>query len=222
MSKKQKNAGRRSESLTGGSGDVASYSDALEHLYAVFAKYSGPRDLGGCPCCTTEEHSKILVSKTLRELASDELEEYARKALTTWGTLNDYKYFLPRVMELALQDSFSYCAEMMLEKLSYGGFPEWERVERQAVMGVLRSSWCDAINAMDTKIADAILCSVGSLVKDVSVLLDDADRVNLDFRSEYAAYCGDPMKRTLSNSFWKRGSCSYEQVLDWAYPAPTL
>jgi hypothetical protein len=72
----------------------------IERLYQLFSRYKCPRQLEGCPCCTTAEEAQPLVRKPLRTIAAPELEHYASKALTTWGTLDDYKYFLPRILEL--------------------------------------------------------------------------------------------------------------------------
>lgn len=221
MSKGPESASAKPATTVSDPEDVASYQKALECLYNVFSRYGRPQNFEGCPCCTTEEHSRMLVGRPLRELSSDELEEYARKALTTWGTLNDYKYFLPRVMELTLAGSFSYCTEMMLEKLSYGQFPDWERVERQAVVQVLRSAWRDAVGEMNVELADAILCSVSAIVENISFFLDDADQKGPEFKDEYVVQCGNAIKRKLGNSFWKRDSSNYQRVLDWVYPAAT-
>ena len=193
----------------------------IESLYNVFSRHGCPSRLEGCPCCTSPAEAQPLVAKQLRLLTAPELEHYAFKALTTWGTLDDYKYFLPRILELTEDGSLLCDVEVTLRKLDYGGFCDWSPDERLAVHGCVFGVWREAVGALDTDRADAWLCGAAPALADVAAFLDYADAAAPDFKAAYAANHSDQTKRTLLNSFWDRSTPSYQQVLTWLYPKAT-
>jgi hypothetical protein len=195
--------------------------EEIERVYNVFSRYSRPTQLEGCPCCTSPAESQSLVSKPLRALTAPELERYAFKALSTWGTLNDYRYFLPRILELTEDGSLLCDAEITLRKLHYGGFQDWPPDERQAVRDYVFGVWREAVHASDTYRADAFLCGADPALADLSSLLDYADTAAPDFKSAYAAEHSNQTKRKLLNSSWERDTPPYQQVLSWLYPNST-
>jgi hypothetical protein len=71
---------------------------SIEGLYKAFASYPLAEVIEGCPCCTTESQQTQIHAKPLRELSIDNLDDFARKALTTWGSADDLKHFLPRLL----------------------------------------------------------------------------------------------------------------------------
>lgn len=192
--------------------------EEIGRLYAVFSRYGCPDQLEGCPCCTSSTTARPLVRKPLRALTAPELEHYAFKALTTWGTLNDYKYFIPRILELTEDGSLLCDTEITLRKLDYGGFRTWPADEQQAVRDFIFAAWREAVQSLDTDRADAFLCGAAPALADVAPLLDYADRVAPEFKSAYAAERSNQTKRKLLNSFWDRDTPPYQQVLSWLYP----
>ena len=98
--------------------------EAVERLYEVFARYPLITPVTGCPCCTTPADYAMLASKPLRQLTAKDLRKYATKALTTWGDVNDFRHFLPRLFELIFFDNFSIDvdAESLFRKLPYGKY----------------------------------------------------------------------------------------------------
>jgi hypothetical protein len=87
-----------------------------------------------CPCCVTDEHKRQLFSKPLRELAPEDLQRFASDSLWTWGTLHDFKHFLPRIFEIfATHPTWLLDIETIASKLPYSDFNEWPPHEREAV-----------------------------------------------------------------------------------------
>jgi len=118
------------------------WREKLEHLYRVFSRYPLPEQIPGCPCCVGEEDQQKLHSQSLRELSDDDLGLYATKAMTTWGGVDDYRHFLPRLFELSLTTAHGYLgldADMIGGKLGYGDFSSWPEAERRAVEELLDS-----------------------------------------------------------------------------------
>ncbi len=96
--------------------EETAFKESVERLYQVFAKYPLREDTGMCPCCHDPEDRKRLHAKPLRELSPEDLEPYTWSALLTWGDVEDFKHFLPRLFE-----TISDCeaeVEVLLEKLN--------------------------------------------------------------------------------------------------------
>jgi hypothetical protein len=196
-------------------------SEKIERLYNIFSRYRCPRQLEGCPCCTSTDETKPLIHKSLRAIAAPELEHYASKALTTWGSLDDYKYFIPRILELTDDGSLLCDTEITLGKFAYGNFRDWPADEQQAIHDFITSAWQDGVRTADLYHADAILCGAAPLLDDVSPLLDYADAFAPEFRFAYAAEHSNQTKRKLLNSFWDDSAPNYQRVLSWLYPNTT-
>ena len=194
----------------------------IERLYEVFSRYPCPKHLEGCPCCTSAEAGELLVRTPLRRIPAPDLEHYAFKALSTWGTLDDYKYFIPRILELTEDGSLLCDTEITLGKLPYGNFRDWPSDEQEAIRDVITAVWLEKVRASDLDGADALLCGAARVFDDISWLLDAADTVAPSFKGEYAAECSNQTKRKLLNSFWDRSTPNYERVLSWLYPGTTI
>ena len=80
--------------------------ESIEQLYTAFADIPRPRHIDGCPCCITECEIETLLTRDLREIAPEELSTYASCALLTVGSVDDYLYYLPRILHLHAMDEF--------------------------------------------------------------------------------------------------------------------
>lgn len=193
----------------------------LSRLYQVFSRYRRPTSLRGCPCCTDEETSRALIRGSLRDLSASALSHYAFKALTTWGTLDDYRYFLPRILELTSTGELDCDTEVTLGKLGYADWSLWPDDEQQAVRSFVSALWCETIRSGKAWQADAILCGIARSMSDISSFLALADSVDPFFRDIYRHKHSRADKRKLTNSFWQHSLPSYEQALTWVYASGT-
>ncbi|MCI5058197.1 MAG: hypothetical protein MRY83_18945 [Flavobacteriales bacterium] len=112
--------------------------ESISNLYNVFAKYTGNEKIEGCPCCVSEEDKLALHAKPLKRLTNQDLLNYAFKAMTTWGTEDDYKHFLPRICELNAT-GLSYDEDLLIDKLWYGKWLTWPSEEIDAIRIFLRA-----------------------------------------------------------------------------------
>lgn len=113
---------------------------ALEALYVTFNCYQG-QHFEGCPHCVSFEDSAALRRAPLRRLGR-ELDRYLFKALTTWGTEDDFKHFLPRLLELYASSSDSW---LLCDKLGYARWRSWPDAEKRAVENYLMTVWREAL-----------------------------------------------------------------------------
>jgi hypothetical protein len=98
---------------------------ARQRLAAAFAAYPARHPVAGCPCCVTAEDQQAL--------AGGDLGRFSAKALTTWGAVEDFKHFLPRLLDFDLDRS--------LNKLAYADWRQWPQPEQQAVEEYLVALW---------------------------------------------------------------------------------
>ncbi|GGJ38590.1 hypothetical protein [Deinococcus roseus] len=111
--------------------------EALEKVYQVFQNDTLHDRVEGCPCCVKNgDHARIR-SKPLRFLEAEDLSRYAFKAMTTWGSEEDFRHFLPRLLELHVQKGNL----LPLYKLSYAHWTSWSEEEQESVRAVLLLWW---------------------------------------------------------------------------------
>jgi hypothetical protein len=120
----------------------------VSQLYRLFKSYRLGNDFTGCEDCVSTTDSTRLASIPLHELTIAHLDQYAFKAMTTWGRERHFKHFLPRLLELAFEDylGFSF-PEVLLGKLAYAKWTAWPVPEREAVRNFLDSFWLHQLHS---------------------------------------------------------------------------
>lgn len=116
--------------------------ETVAELYRVFGSCRLGDDFAGCSCCVPGEESKRLRRMPLHSLGVADLNRYAFKAMTTWGDARHFKHFLPRLLELSLDEfpRFDF-PETLMGKLALTEWTTWPPRERAAVHGFLRAFW---------------------------------------------------------------------------------
>jgi hypothetical protein len=201
---------------------------AIEQLYTVFANYRPSAIPQFCSHCVTAEEDALLRSRPLRELTGKELARYSWKALSTWGTVEQFKYLLPRLFELISTESWPDCPQVLFLKPRRGGFVSWPDDEREAVLQFCEALWLQSLShhpVMDTipafpSISDC-LCSIAQIVDDLRPMLQawEHDRsytatMNLlGFADENASTLRE--QRRLTDAFWGDRAEQMQQVADW-------
>jgi hypothetical protein len=124
-------------------GMPAELQEAIDNCYAVFAFYRPPRRLEAPPYRDPAAILDTLSSAPLRNLTADQLGPYAFWAMTTVGDVDDYRHFLPRILELAISDNSHPGIDppAIAGKLRYAGCPTWPDKERAAVQAIFAKAW---------------------------------------------------------------------------------
>uniref|UniRef100_B8HWE9 Uncharacterized protein n=1 Tax=Cyanothece sp. (strain PCC 7425 / ATCC 29141) TaxID=395961 RepID=B8HWE9_CYAP4 len=76
---------------------------AIRDLYAAFSHVERPVEVDACPCCISLEELEAIQTKPLGELTTDDLYNYSHNALLNVGNEEDFRYFLPRILEILAQ-----------------------------------------------------------------------------------------------------------------------
>lgn len=113
----------------------------IEAVYAQFAQYRLWQLPDACPCCITPEENATLWTVALRELTDEQLQLYAFKAMTTWGSAVDFQHFLPRLLELITYPESKIDKDAFLGKMEMAGWATWPIGEQATVQRMLLEWW---------------------------------------------------------------------------------
>jgi hypothetical protein len=201
-------------------------AEAIHGLYAAFKPYKQDEHLIGCDHCTTDRDHANIHWTPLKQLSGPALSRFGFKAMTTWGTVNNYRHFLPRLFELLVSRQLDTDDEIVFHKLTYGHWITWPTAERQAVDRFLHAYWADAIQQYPhIPSINTVICSIAQAMDDVGPLLDawpistscpaarhfadfvDLSSINLAKRS--------PMITGLQNAFWSEREPQRRMVERW-------
>jgi hypothetical protein len=115
---------------------------AIEGLYATFARYPRPERIEYSPCgCTKPEEVAPLLAAPLRALRFADLGNYCFSAMTTQGSVDDFRHFLPGLFQGAAEEEFAYNIEILFGKLSYAKWLAWPKEEIAGVRAYLSAIW---------------------------------------------------------------------------------
>lgn len=146
----------------------ARISKALEAVYRNFAAAT-PAVIEGCPCCLSKRGVDILVTSPLRALTGDELWSYVSGVFLTVGSERDFRYLLPRILDIAINDPVhSNDPEIVLGKLALANWHSWPAKEREAIEALI-DGWFERALSGDLAAtadgffgweAEAVLCGI--------------------------------------------------------------
>ncbi|HWU00763.1 MAG TPA: hypothetical protein VN229_24205 [Terriglobales bacterium] len=191
---------------------------ALQNVYDVFSAAPKPDLIGGCPCCITESEACGLLAAPLRNLTSDQLCDYAASVLLTVGSEEDFRYFLPRLLELSIHDEFTWPdREVLFGKLHLAEWQDWPAIERQAIERLALAAFEDDLASGDIYQIDSWLCTAAHShlpLQPFLTRLEQPDQVMacqglFDWNADYL-----PSGR-LRNAFWPENSRAMQEVVHW-------
>lgn len=122
------------------SNPATSIDAAIDQLYRVFAAYPQPPRSQVSPWAgIAESEIQKLYRAPLGKLGEDDLETYARRALSVWGDASEFRHYLPRILDLIARGRRGWLdADLFLGKLEQAGWKSWPAVEKAAIERYLR------------------------------------------------------------------------------------
>jgi hypothetical protein len=120
---------------------------ALARCYAAFASVPRPRTLSASPLRDADGLLATLTSRPLRELSAEEIGPYSGWAITTVGSERDYRYFLPRILELAVTSPVWIGSEppVIADRVGMADWRGWPDEQQQAVLRFFLAAFQTAI-----------------------------------------------------------------------------
>jgi hypothetical protein len=123
---------------------------------AVYRAFSGavPARIEGCPCCIEARGTDILLTTPLRELSGEQLWPYVSGVFLTVGGEEDFRYLLPRILEISVSDPRNANdPEIVLGKLALADWRSWAEGEQQALEDYI-DAWFERALERDVEDAD--------------------------------------------------------------------
>jgi hypothetical protein len=203
---------------------------AIERLYSVFQNYPLPATTNPCLCCHSIEEERPLYSRPLRNLGPEDLLQYSNDALLTWGGVNEFRHFLPRIFQLAVSAETSGLAdgEIIFGKLYHGEWRTWPREEQEMIETFLLAVWQAALAeppSEDLNLGPEVetwLCCLAQAGGELSLYLNEwLDSVSPTAVWNLAALIyrtGMPHPRpTGIGAFWEGHMDQATQVSEWLH-----
>ena len=210
-------------------------SAAIKTLYRVFEKYPLALKMDGSPYTIEEGDDRVFHRVALWNLTSEDLQKFAYRALTTWGTEDDFKHFLPRLLELmATDEEWLPNHEMMGGKLHYAEWLSWPEDEVSAIRSFLQAWWIDALSKPVQKFdsCDNLGPILGVFAQaDIDLKpyieawradqsLNSAFHLTLFYQQGIAPFVKPSGQIELS--WWKQRESQKTQLMEWLFDARTI
>lgn len=126
--------------------------------------------------------------------------------MTTVGDEDDFRHFLPRILELLLTGELSeeVDPEIVLGKLAYANWTTWLPAEQAAVRAALEQIWQRHRQSPE---AENYLCGIARAEPDITPYLNAWEpEAALDFKTDPETKC---------TGFWEDAETQWRQVLAW-------
>jgi hypothetical protein len=149
-------------------------AETIDRLYRVFATVPRPPAIEYCDCCFTAAESRALLQAVpVRDLPVEALRPYADLVLLTVGDVADYRYFLPRLLEIGFAGDFCWPdLEPLVGRLAHATWLSWSDTEVRAVRDVLMAEWASTLASdPDAADIDSVLCAIGSAEEELGPYL---------------------------------------------------
>lgn len=206
--------------------DTAGLNEAIERLYSIFGRYPLRARIDSCPCCRGPHETQHLHTKALKDLTTDDLGLYAFRAMTTVGDADDFRHFLPRILELVLSAEFPVDREVVLGKLRFAKWTEWPADESRGVRTYLAELWIWA-RRQPPDPYPYISAEIGSWLCAIAMAEDDLGPYLEAWAGDGAQEAQANLSRFISDErhalegakspapFWEEAPHQWQQVKTW-------
>lgn len=195
---------------------MVSITSAIEDLYRAFGEVPKPEIIHACPCCMTADEVEILLKKPLRELTSEDLSSFASSALLTVGDIPDYLYYLPRILEISIQDEMFYpCIEISGDKIRMTEPSTWPSSRLNAVIAFFQAAIDEMIVSEKYYSIDEWMCCIAALTVDMRPFLDQIESNEGAVLEYFDANAKCLPNGKLCNPFWEEPRPGHDEIVNW-------
>lgn len=200
--------------------NVSKLEQTIDRLYTVFADVPKPRRIDGCPCCIEEKNIGVLLSSPLRLLTPDELSAYAASAFLTVGTVADYLYFLPRILEISIRACWWPDIEVTGRAVAATEPRSWSRSRRSALLGFLHAVIDGAVASGEHYQLDGWLCGIARMGLDVRPFLGQVAKSPVAVLAYFEVNATCLRQNKLCNPFWELPCDGHDAIVKWFKSEP--
>lgn len=191
---------------------------AIDGLYAAFAAVARPKTIDGCRCCIDDAGVATLLTKPLREITERELSSYAASALLTVGTPADYRYYLPRILELNVRcGGWWPDIEVIGRAMFQAQWFDWTEKERVAIEHFFQMRIEDLILEKLYFELDGYICGAARARVPVAPLLTRIASSVEAVLGFYQQNANELPEQKLANAFWEEEQEAARPVIHWFF-----
>lgn len=192
----------------------------IDEAYEAFSGYLRPVSVHASPERNPAEILEDLTSAPLRELGEKALGPYSSRAMTTAGDLEDYKHFLPRILELSLTNGGQpgLEPELVSSKLDHAAWRRWPVAEQAAIENFFMAAWAKArLLHPDAEDASRWLCGIALLGLDLEGALDGwLESMTPASALQLAKFLMEQQDLPKGTGFWEEVDITRRRlVVDW-------
>ena len=148
--------------------------EAIDELYTAFSRVPKPQHIDGCECCADQDDLRRLLSFHVREIPPDVLSPYAASALLTVGSVDDYKFFIPRILHVhVLDDTFWPDQEITGRAIAKTDVPDWPESQRNALTTFFANVVRHSLHPDRHHQIDSWLCTIALIGLDTAPYLSN-------------------------------------------------
>ncbi|MBO9698735.1 MAG: hypothetical protein J7604_00930 [Sporocytophaga sp.] len=152
--------------------------DIVSNSYRIFKRYKATIPLDACTaCCLTKNQESELVTLSVHDIPFKLLYDYNTAAKTEKPSIEEFKHFLPRLLELTSELKFlHHSAELVLSQFQYYDKSEWTYEENELIknFGQVFFSKCLTIYPIpELESIDSILIMLWETQIDIKSLLTE-------------------------------------------------
>ncbi len=195
---------------------MTSLEQAIDRLYTAFADVPKPHRIDGCPCCIEKKNIGVLLSAPLRGLTPDDLSAYAASAFLTVGTVADYLYFVPRILEISFRElDWWPDIEVTGRAIAVAEPDSWSCSHRSALLGFLHAVIDWIVESGEHCRIDGWLCAIARTGLDVQSFLDQVAKSPAAVLAYFEANARCLPQNTLCNAFWELPFAGHDTIVQW-------
>jgi hypothetical protein len=191
---------------------------SIDEVYGAFADVPKPRAIDGCPCCIEGKKVDRLLVAPLRELCPTDLAPYASSALLTVGSVGDYLYFLPRILEISVIDDTWWPDVEVTGRAIRSSAPEsWPHPRRVALQRMFAAVINDAIETCEYYKLDGWICAIARSGFDVTPCLERVEKTPEAVLAYFEDNAACLPERKLCNAFWALPCPAHDEIVAWFF-----
>jgi hypothetical protein len=185
----------------------------VQRLYKIFQPYKLRKNFRE-RCCFEVIHPddiKMLYTEPLHMLSVKDIEEYLCGAMRDLGNVEDFKYFLPRILDL-IQHTDNYLEEYLLTNkvLELAAWKRWKTTEIKAIENYFIAVWKNRVNNENNsfeKIYDLLLVMITYIGWEQTLSIWE--------RSENTNWMHDIVDMIIANDYHKFNEEIIEHLMHW-------
>lgn len=190
---------------------------SLSEMYDVFAEHTRPpQQINFCSCCIRLEEIQRLLRAPVKTVSAERLGPYAYFALGTVGEPADYLYFLPRLLELALQDDDRIpTADDLITRLREKAWGDMAEGPRCAIQDFLLEAVRHCFDPERLSRLDEWFTAAAIGGCELNAIFAAIERSPSAVVEYYSSNIVQARKGKLTNFHWPSAESEQRKVIDW-------